>query len=145
MMTPYALFGLIAAEEAGYPCPNPRTIGRELTRLRTYLERMGQEWDAMKDWDKAGSSVVNDALFCLWVADSKVPELLRFVQIGGWGGRIENAVGQPLMSDYGHALALELAVKHARRDIAKKLAAELRKRAKKSGDHVYWTTAGFSR
>ena len=26
MMTPYALFGLLTAEEAGYPCPNPNTI-----------------------------------------------------------------------------------------------------------------------
>jgi rRNA maturation protein Nop10 len=62
-----------------------------------------------------------------------------------WWARIEKAVGTPVMSDYGHALALELAVKHDKRDLAKKLAAELRKRAKKSGDHVYWTTAGFSR
>src|SRR5262249_20080271 len=49
------------------------------------------------------------------------------------------------MSDIGHAFALELAVKHGKKDLADKLAAELRKRAKKSGDHIYWTTAGFSR
>src|SRR4029079_11473144 len=49
------------------------------------------------------------------------------------------------MPAYGHARALELGVRHNKRDLAKKLAAELRKRAKKSGDHVYWTTAGFSR
>ena len=39
MMTPYALFGLIAAEEAGYPCPNPTTIPRGMARLKQYLER----------------------------------------------------------------------------------------------------------
>ena len=50
------------------------------------------------------------------------------------------------MSDYGHALALELAVQaRARRNSPTSSPTELRKRAKKSGDHVYWTTAGFSR
>jgi hypothetical protein len=141
MMTPYALFGLIAAEEAGYPCPNPHTIANGLHMLQRYLSQMGEAWDTMKEPDKARPSIVNDALFCLWVYASKADpsELIP------WWKRIENTVGLPVMSDYGHALALELAVKRDKRDLAKKLAAELRKRAKKSGDLVYWTTAGFSR
>ena len=49
------------------------------------------------------------------------------------------------MSDYGHALAWNWPSRSSKKDLADKLAAELRKRAKKSGDHVYWTTAGFSR
>lgn len=46
MMTPYALFGLLAAEEAGYPCPNPNTIPNGMARLRQYLDATGTQWDA---------------------------------------------------------------------------------------------------
>ena len=45
MMTPYALFGLIAAEEAGYPCPNPNTIPTGMTRLQAVPRQMRQKWD----------------------------------------------------------------------------------------------------
>ena len=149
MMTPYALFGLIAAEEAGYPCPNPRTIGRGLRKLNVYIEQMVDDWDEIEDWEKAGPSVVNDALFCLWVSASAAskgkPADAHWWLLEPWWTRIERAIGTALMSDYGHALALELAVKFEKKELAAKLAAELRKRAKKSGDHVYWTTAGFSR
>jgi uncharacterized protein YfaS (alpha-2-macroglobulin family) len=147
MMTPYALFGLIQAEEAGYPCPNPNTISSGMTRLGIYIDQMMKEWEAIGNGDKNRTSVVNDALFCLWVSAMKIkPDDPNWWSVRPiWWDRIENTIGKPVMSDYGHALALELAVRHNKRDLAKKLAAELRKRAKKSGDHVYWTTAGFSR
>jgi hypothetical protein len=54
-------------------------------------------------------------------------------------------VGRAELSDTGHALALELAVKYDFKPLADKLAKELRKRAQKSGDRVFWKTAGFSR
>ena len=50
-----------------------------------------------------------------------------------------------MMSDSGHAFALELAVKHGKKELADKLAADLRKRAQTAGDRVFWTKAGFSR
>lgn len=145
MMTPYALFGLLAAEEAGYPCPNPTTIERGVARLVQYVNQMGTEWDtALKN--NTGSRVANDALFCLWVFGLDAE---RFEKTGlnkqQWFDRIEKSAGTHLMSDSGHAFALELAVKFKKKDLAEKLAGELRKRAQKSGDRVFWTKAGFSR
>jgi alpha-2-macroglobulin len=143
MMTPYALLGLLLAEDAGYPCPNPTSIPRGMERLRVYLERMGDAWLPGKDGPPkfAEPQQVNDSLFCLWVYSMKADAK----EFEGWWGRIEMGVGNPVMSDIGHAFALELAVKFKKNELAKKLVAELHKRAKKSGDHVYWTTAGFSR
>ena len=49
MMTPYALFGLIAAEEAGYPCPNPNTIQSGMARAASStsitLAKLGRRSD----------------------------------------------------------------------------------------------------
>jgi hypothetical protein len=145
MMTPYALFGLLAAEDAGYPCPNPNTIDRGLTRQVQYLNQMGGAWDAALA-NNTGTSVANDALFCLWVF---AIDMKRYEQGGietdKWFARIEKSAGTHLMSDSGHAFALELAVKFKKKELAEKLAGELRKRAQKSGDRVFWTKAGFSR
>jgi len=142
MMTPYALFGLIAAEEAGYPCPNAATIPRGLERLNQYLGSMGAQWDTVtqKAERNARFPIVNDAMFCLWVASGK----MNAEQMKAWWPRIEQAAGTEWMSDSGHAYALEIAVKHKQKELTTKLAGELKKRAKKSGDHVYWTKAGFS-
>ena len=149
MMTPYALFGLIAAEEAGYPCPNPNTIphgyGAAEAVPRIRWAASGTAVGTTRT-EKASHPVVNDALFCLWVVrmTDKPDDRTGLVRpSGGHGSRRRS--GRAAMSDYGHAFALELAVKHKKKELADKLAAELRKRAKKSGDHVYWTTAGFSR
>ncbi len=146
MMTPYALFGLLAAEEAGYPCPNPDTIARGLARLLAYLNEMSSAWDVLVkpgQPEPAATTRINDSLFCLWVRmyiRSAPAEDMK-----PWWPRIEKGVGHRLMSDTGHALALELAVKYGQKELADKLAAELRKRAQKSGDRVFWTKAGFSR
>lgn len=146
MMTPYALFGLLAAEDAGYPCPNPTTLERGLARLSLYLQQMAPAWDAALNDPKHGARVANDALFCLWVFGLDIE---RFEKVGlnkdQWFARIEKSAGTDMMSDSGHAFALELAVKFKKKDLAEKLAGELRKRAQKSGDRVFWTKAGFSR
>ena len=68
MMTPYALFGLIQAEEAGYPCPNPNTIERGMARLKQYLDQMAAAWDAMRaiaDKQSHSRSRSTTRLFCL--------------------------------------------------------------------------------
>jgi hypothetical protein len=145
MMTPYALFGLIAAEEAGYPCPNPNSIAKGRSRLKQYIASMKDQWDRTIDWNKPGIPFVNDALFCLWVAAMSDKTDEEGLAQPFWWWRIEKAVGRPSMSDYGHALALEMAVRFGQKELAGKLAAELRKRAKKSGDQIYWNGAGFSR
>jgi uncharacterized protein YfaS (alpha-2-macroglobulin family) len=62
-----------------------------------------------------------------------------------WFGRIDKMAGRAEMSDTGHALALELAAKSGKKELADKLAKELRTRAQKSGDRVFWKKAGFSR
>src|SRR5262249_49699514 len=144
-MTPYALFGLIQAEDAGYPCPNPHTIERGLARLRMYLEQMGSAWvEAFNRPGNARYHEINDSLFCLWVYSLRAgvdgapaPQAGRppmFTpgadDMTAWWPRIENGLGSERMSDYGHALALELAVKFKKKDLADKLAAELHKRAK---------------
>jgi uncharacterized protein YfaS (alpha-2-macroglobulin family) len=141
MMTPYALFGLIAAEQAGYPCPNPHTIDRGMGRLKQYLDDMGRQWDAAGPAAEKGHNVANDALFCLWVAATRDDT----VNLDPWWVRIVRAAETPVMSDAGCAYALEVAVKRGKKPFAGMLAAELRKRAKTSGDRVYWTTARFSR
>lgn len=141
MMTPYALFGLIQAEEAGYLCPNPTTIQRGMERLRVYLEQMATAWDQPIEIRRQRRGEINDSLFCLWVFAMKVEKL----NLDRWWDRIESNIGEGFFSDYGHALALELAAKKGNKRLADKLAAELHKRAQKSLDQIYWTTAGFSR
>lgn len=145
MMTPYALFGLIQSEEAGYPCPNPHSIDRGIARLKQYLDHMMAAWDAALNRPASGAryTEINDSLFCLWVYSSSAKADAEYLK--RWWPLIEKGTGGPYMSDYGHALALEVAIKHKQKELADKLVAELRKRAKKSGDRVYWTTAGFSR
>ncbi len=147
MMTPYALFGLISAEEAGYPCPNPTTIPNGLSRLDKYLTQMLMAWDDNGLEGRARrKGEINDSLFCLWVATLD-PERAKKLEsnIDVWLSRIEMTTGDPMMSDTGHALALEIAIRFGKKGLITKLAAELLKRAKKSGDHVFWTTGGFSR
>jgi uncharacterized protein YfaS (alpha-2-macroglobulin family) len=154
MMTPYALFGLIAAEEAGYPCPNATTIPNGIARLKQYLEQTGTIWDlAIKQgWGVAfgqngrKTTEINDVLFSLWVAALDPERAKKFdIQTNPWFARIEKTVGREEMSDVGHALALELATKYGHKPLADKLAAELHKRAQKSGARVFWKTAGYSR
>jgi hypothetical protein len=138
MMTPYALLGLLEAERAGYPCPNPQAIDRGLRRLQVFLTQMAPVWG---DLGKSAGPVpaVNDSLYVLavWGRRQPVPD--------PWWGRIEAAVGSPAVSDYGHALALDLAVRAGRKPLADKLAAVLRTRATQIDGRVSWSTAGFSR
>jgi uncharacterized protein YfaS (alpha-2-macroglobulin family) len=126
MMTPYAMLGLIEAEKAGYAIPNPDAVARGLERMRAYLTQMN-------------TKRFNDSLYILSVLSQKeaVPNQ--------WWHWIAQGVGEKYCSDYGHALALEMAVRGGKTALADILAAELRKRAQKIGDRVFWTSAGFSR
>lgn len=138
MMTPYALFGLIEAEKAGYAIPNGDAIPRGLERLHAFLDHLKPQW-ARDAKSVFGSRGINDSLYCLSILSQKkaVPS--------EWWLLISRKVGGEQMSDYGHALALEMAVRSGEKKLADSLAAELRKRAQKSDDLVFWTTAAFSR
>ena len=150
MMTPYALFGLIQAEEAGYPCPNRNTIINGVIRLDQYLKHMADAW-AILDNPNAKPQLgankpttqINDSLYCLYVfAHPACPMLAnpkddtKRVPVEWWP-RIEKGVGSPLMSDYGHALALELAVREGKKELAEKLAKELRARGRRNPGIAY--------
>lgn len=143
MMTPYALLGLIEAEKAGYPCPNATTIDHGLDRLQGFLNTMQAAWPNEKgEWPKAerrSGNPINDAMYILSVFARKRPVTDE------WWKRIEQVAATERLSDYGHALALEIAVHGGKADLATKLSDELHKRAQKAGDRVMWKTGGFSR
>jgi uncharacterized protein YfaS (alpha-2-macroglobulin family) len=127
MMTPYALYGLLQAEKAGYTIPNETAIERGLTVLKGFIQNMGS--------DKAA-----DRIYCIYVychRHAPEPTWLEFLAQEQKNGKL---------SDYATALALEICVQHGKKDLAGLFADDLRKRATKTAaGHVYWTTAGFSR
>jgi len=142
MMTPYAVLGLLEAKKAGYPIPNDQALANGVNRLKGFLQAMAPSWDnppQALNTPHGTQPKVNDSLYCLWVLSRIEPVPAE------WWPRIAKMAGTPAMSDYGHALALELAMKGGPEPLQMKLAGELRKRATKSGDTVFWKTAGFSR
>src|SRR5262249_22830176 len=126
MMTPYALCGLIEAEKAGHLIPNPEAMERGLNRLQAFLKAISPMQTA-------------DYVYCLYVFGQKRPVTKEHWEF------VANGLEQNKLSDYALALALELALKNDRKDLAAGLAGRLRQRAKREGAFVYWTTAGFSR
>src|SRR5579871_3910511 len=131
MMTPYALYGLLEAEKAGHTIPNEHAIQSGLERLKQFLTSMAPDWGTVRTPWRDGphsQSRINDSVYCLYVLAHReeVP--------ADWWNRLEVGAGHDALSDYGHALALELAVRGKKAALADKLAAELRKRAQKAGD-----------
>lgn len=126
MMTPYALYGLIQAEDAGYNIPNDHVVQRGMTRLLGYIQSMGENQSA-------------DRIYCMYVYSHR--EKLE----ADWWKFIEVQSNEAKLSDYASAMALEMAAKEGRKSLADKLASRLRKRAVWSGGTVHWQTAGFSR
>lgn len=126
MMTPYALYGLLQAEKAGYQVPNELAVARGLDRLNLFINNMGDRQ-------------VADRVYCLHVYAHR-----RNVEKAWWDWVAGHAKKKTL-SDYALALALEMAVEKKQAALAADLAAALRARAKRAGGHVWWETAGFSR
>jgi alpha-2-macroglobulin len=127
MMTPYALYGLLQAEKAGYVIPNEQAIQRGLQRLKVFIDSMNENQAA-------------DRIYCLYVwshrnkLDQPLWDFLAAMQKKG------------KLSDYANALCLEMCVAQDKKDLAKKFAEDLRAKARKAdGGQIYWTTAGFSR
>ncbi len=126
MMTPYALYGLMEAEKAGYKIPNEQALQRGLTRLRQFIDNMGE-------------AQVADRLYCIFVYSHR--EKLQ----EPWWTFIEEQSGRRKLSDYATAMALEMAMKAGKERLAEKLAASLRERAVRSSGTAHWETARFSR
>ncbi len=126
MMTPYALYGLLEAEAAGYAVPQDEAVEQGLARLRHFIDAMGEDQSA-------------DRIYCAYVYSHRhaVPDAV-------W-----EAVGSQLeanrLSDYSLALSLEMALGQGKRELADQLAAGLAARARRSDGEAYWTTADFSR
>ena len=126
MMTPYVMYGLLEAEAAGYTLPNETAVQRGLTRLRQFIDRMGETQAA-------------DRIYCMYVYS------MRNKMQDKWWQFIAGQDDKNKLSDYATAMALEMAVRHKKPALARSLAARLRKRAVVSGDEVNWTTARFSK
>ena len=127
MMTPYALYGLLEAEKAGYAIPNETAIQRGLGRLRTFIDAMNEHQAA-------------DRIYCMYVythREELLADWVRFLERMQQSGRL---------SDYANALCLSMCVDHNQLDLAKKFAGDLRAKAQKGpGGQISWKTAGFSR
>jgi uncharacterized protein YfaS (alpha-2-macroglobulin family) len=129
MMTPYALYGLLQAEQAGYPIPSQEAITRGLSRLQSFIHSMGENQAA-------------DRIYCMYVYSHR-EDLPR-----EWWQLVEELLDRDRLSDYALAMALEMTVNKGgkeRRALADRLAAALYERAVRSSDTVYWQSAGFSR
>jgi hypothetical protein len=126
MMTPYALFGLLQAEKAGYSIPNEDAIKRGLDRLKQFIDGMGENQTA-------------DRIYCMYVYSHR-----RDIQ-ADWWKFIAAQREKGKLSDYALALALEMAVQHKQHGLADQLSGALHNRAQKANGQVTWRTAGFSR
>ena len=126
MMTPYALYGLLEAEKAGYKIPNEQAIQRGLARLKQFIGNMGEGQTA-------------DRIYCMYIYSNR--EKIE----ADWWQFIENQTGRGVLSDYAAAMALEMAANAGKKDLALKLASDLRTRAVRTGGTARWSTARFSR
>lgn len=126
MMTPYALFGLLEAEKAGYKIPNETAIQRGLARLRQFIEQMGE-------------GQASDRIYCMYMYSN------RQGLEAAWWTFMQQQLDKKTLSDYALALALEMAVKAKKEALAKDLAAVLRGRVVRNNGVAHWQTARFSR
>jgi uncharacterized protein YfaS (alpha-2-macroglobulin family) len=126
MMTPYALYGLLQAEKAGYPIPAESAIERGLNRLKTFIDVMNEAQTA-------------DRVYCMHVYAHR-----RNIE-PAWWDFVAARLDKDALSDYALALALETAVQKGRQDLADRLAQRLRSKVQKVGSHRFWETAAFSR
>ncbi len=127
MMTPYALYGLLEAERAGYKLPSEDAVERGLKRLRGFIDAMGEKQAA-------------DRIYCMYVYSLRKP------MSEAWWKFIDDQLGKKKLSDYATAMSLEMAVRGGKKDLAKRLAGRLHETARKCDKGgVRWTTANFSR
>jgi uncharacterized protein YfaS (alpha-2-macroglobulin family) len=126
MMTPYALYGLMEAEKAGYELGSEGAVKKGMARLKQFIRSMGEKQAA-------------DRIYCMYVYAH------RHGLDAGWWTFIREQLKKNRLSDYALAMALETAVRRKQKGLADDLAKALRARAVKSGSRVLWKTANFSR
>ncbi|MEM7390906.1 MAG: alpha-2-macroglobulin family protein [Verrucomicrobiota bacterium] len=127
MMTPYAMYGLLEAEKAGYRIGNEKAVERGLKRLGQFINGMGERQAA-------------DKIYCMYVVSHRKP-----IEAAGWTF-IESMLKKNKLSDYALAMALEMAAKDGqRKPLADALRKALHKNVKTEGGRHSWTTARFSR
>ena len=127
MMTPYALYGLLEAERAGYKLPSEGAVEKGLLRLKGFIDAMGEKQAA-------------DRIYCMYVYSLRKPMSDK------WWKFIDDQLGKKKLSDYATAMSLEMAVRSGKKDLAKRLVGRLHETARKcSAGGVRWTTANFSR
>jgi len=140
MMTPYALYGLIEAQKAGFTIPNEKAIERGMVRLEQFIDNMGTRQAA-------------DRIYCMWVYSQQKPLKDNWWK---WLHQLSNKtlttkkVRNDLLSDYAAALTLEMATKSKwahQKSLADQMMRLLSYRAKlnQSKTQAHWTTSGFSR
>jgi uncharacterized protein YfaS (alpha-2-macroglobulin family) len=125
MMTPYALYGLLQAEKAGYTICSETAVTRGLARLKQFIDSMGEKQAA-------------DRIYCMFVYGHRHdinPQWWQFISaLAEDGGLTDGAL----------ALALQLAAEKGNKELASRLADHLRKRAQQNNGMVWWTTARFA-
>lgn len=127
MMTPYALYGLLGAEKAGYELPSSDAIDKGMRRLRTFI-------------DQTPEAQISDRLYMMYVYAHREP-----LTDAWWRSleRLSRSLGK--MTDYALALALELSVRAGKRDLAERFGEALAIKAVRAEGLAHWRTAGFSR
>ena len=100
MMTPYALYGLLQAEKAGYAIPDENAIERGLQRLKKFIRRMEREPDRRPH-------LLHVRLRHRRDLEQALVEVHR-----------SPARQDGKLSDYAMALALETAVQKDKKDLA---------------------------
>lgn len=128
MMTPYALYGLMEGKKAGYRWSSKEAIQRGMTRLGMFIRNMRNQ-----------KNHIADRIYCMYVYS-----LYNQVQKEWWKD-LKSYLQTEKLSHYALALALEMAVKKGKNNLAHSLAGALQKEAKGSSGRAYWTTANFSR
>ncbi len=126
MMTPYALYGLLQAEKAGYVIGSENAIKRGLARLKQFIDNMGE-------------AQASDRIYCMFVYGH------RHEIDAKWWEFIADLADRNALSDGALALAVQLAAEKGKKDLAAGLAGQLRDRAEKVNGQVWWRTAKFSR
>ncbi len=131
MMTPYALYGLLQAEKAGYTIPNETAIQRGLQRLKHFIDMMNHP-------NNVGPAA--DRIYCMYVWSHR-----EKLEQAHWDWLAQRQK-EGKLSDYANALCIEMCMAQDKKDLAKKFVEDLRAKAQKnSSGHISWKTAGFSR
>jgi len=124
MITPYVVWGLIQADNAGYKLASDTTIKRGLERIRQLME-------------SRGDGQLSDRVYLMYVYGQR-----NRLSDAHWAWLMARS---PRLSDYALSLALQMAVDRKDRTNADRMATALRDRAVRDATGLHWRTGSFSR